>query len=164
MDAYVTKPLRAEDLLTVIDTVIRAGLPVDHAAAGDSPLSCPAPSGAASVASIDAAALLRLVEDDLVLLAELAQLFAEEYPGYISRMTEGLGRGDMAEVRFAAHAIKSSAGSLTAHRAAAVALTIEMCGDADVERAANDVPVLDAELKRAHEQMELLLPRHACVT
>jgi PAS domain S-box-containing protein len=164
MDAYVTKPLRAEDLLTVIDTVIRAGRPVDQPAAGDSPSPRPAPSGAASVASIDAAALLRLVDDDLVLLAELAQLFAEEYPGYIARMTEGLGRGNMADVRFAAHAIKSSAGSLTAHRAAAVALTIEMCSDADIDRAAEAVPMLDAELERAHEEMQLLFPRHACIT
>jgi PAS domain S-box-containing protein len=164
MDAYVTKPLRAEDLLAVIETVIRAGLPVDQAAAGESRLSHPTPSSAASVVSIDAPALLRLVEDDLVLLAELSQLFADEYPGYIARMTQGLGRGDMAEVRFAAHAIKSSAGSLTAHRAAAVALAIEMCGDADIDRAAHGVPALDAELKRAHEQMELLLPRPACIT
>ena len=105
MNDYLTKPIRVEELVAAIKRTPRRTDPMsaaDEPAAGD---------------PVDRDVLARLAEsvgDDTTFVEELIEGFAQDAPVLVAAAREGLSRGDAAEVRRAAHTLKSNAATFGA--------------------------------------------------
>ncbi len=98
MDAYLSKPLRKEELFTTIDSL------VSH----ESATTEPSASQAADVA--DAGALLANFGGRADLLKQVVDVFIEDTPKLLSRISDALRSGNGTEIAAAAHALKGSIG------------------------------------------------------
>jgi HPt (histidine-containing phosphotransfer) domain-containing protein len=74
------------------------------------------------------AELLNTVQGDRELLVELGTLFLADAPAQVTAVREAIDRGDATALRFAAHALKGSAATLTARRVAKRAFELEAMG------------------------------------
>ena len=101
MDAYVSKPIDAENLLGVIAGLVLA--PPRSASRARKAVG-PAPE-------FDGRALLARVSNDRALLNELVDLFLQECPQRIAEIQKAVDRGDFESLRLTAHALKGSIGN-----------------------------------------------------
>ena len=152
MDAYVSKPLRPDDLFSAIDRFsTRRGR---RGAAGvTAPESGPAPA-------VDRAGLLAAFGGHATLLADAAGVFLTDAPLMLGRLRAAAQAGDAVQIAAAAHAIKGAAGLFSQGDAFESARRLESTagtGDqasidgacADVERA---MAVLIEELRTLVQQ------------
>jgi PAS domain S-box-containing protein len=134
MDDYVSKPLRAQELLDAINRLARSegqgarGEGEDEGErmveeGSDSSL-IPLPSSFKP--NWDRA--LELVGHDRVLLRELVQLFLAECPVWLGRIRQGLASGDAESLKRIAHSLKSCLGNFSAQAAFDAALKLEILG------------------------------------
>jgi CheY-like chemotaxis protein len=103
MDAYVSKPLKPEDLQSAIDALVQPG--------GRKPAQAqaePATDGA-----IDASALLAGFGGDPTLVVEVIDVFLEDAPKTMVRLLGAIEARDGAGLQAAAHALKGSIGLFT---------------------------------------------------
>jgi PAS domain S-box-containing protein len=114
MDAYVAKPVRAEELYAALGGVT----PHDRRGRAD-----PAAPGRDNVFDRDEA--LAQLGGDAELLRELAATFLDQAPRWMSAIRESLERQDAAGVNAAAHPLKGSLGTFAAKSAAAAAQRLE---------------------------------------
>jgi signal transduction histidine kinase/DNA-binding response OmpR family regulator len=117
MDGYLDKPVRSEDLLAMIGDLVARKL-----------ISRTAPPDRSEMPDevFDLAELLRTVSDDRALVNELGAMFLDDAPNQVDAMRAAIANGDYAALKFAAHAIKGSAATLTARRVAKHARTLEV--------------------------------------
>ncbi|KAF1688717.1 hybrid sensor histidine kinase/response regulator [Pseudoxanthomonas taiwanensis] len=133
------------------------------------PLPAPAPAATAAPAPVEAPATAQppppVVLDTAVLdeLREIAgdeataivRLFLEEAPRLIRRMEEASAAPDLAEMREAAHALKSSSANVGALALSAAAKRIELGARANaLDRPAVAVALLIAEFARARVALQ----------
>jgi len=148
MDAYVSKPLRPEELFATIDALCGNGR---------------APSAAASIASrsVNLDTLLAGFGGNGKLVQEVVDVFVEDAPAMISRLRDAAGVRDSVQLAAAAHALKGAAGLFAEGRAYESARRLERLaktGDlsaagpalADVEA---DVSQLIAELRDLRDKL-----------
>jgi signal transduction histidine kinase/CheY-like chemotaxis protein/HPt (histidine-containing phosphotransfer) domain-containing protein len=139
MDAYLAKPMKAEELHALIDRLVPA------LSAADALMHGP---------PVDLATALEAVEGDRELLLELGRVFAEDCPGRLRGLRAAILDGDAGRVERAAHALKGALatfGAGAAHRAAAALETLGRAGTlADampaLERLAGEVERVTAAL------------------
>ena len=142
MDAYVSKPLRPDELFATIDALCGCG-PAPALPAGD------------ASRSVDLDTLLAGFGGNGKLVQEVVDVFMEDAPAMIARLHEAAGVGDAMKLASAAHALKGAAGLFAQGRAYESARRLERLartGDlstaghalADVEA---DVSQLIAELR-----------------
>jgi HPt (histidine-containing phosphotransfer) domain-containing protein len=94
-----------------------------------------------------------------VLLDELIGLFLQDYPALARRLTDALGRGDLASLREPAHRLKGSLGYLGMPETADVALEIEKASHGqDHGRVAG---LIDTLLKQVDAVQQAMLPTPA---
>ncbi len=141
MDGYVSKPINSAELLAVIETLadrIPDGGNGETSAPGTRP------------DAIDEEALRAITGDDDELVSELVTMFREDAPREVAAISAAIARGDATALTFAAHTLKSAAGSLTAHGVAAAAERLEIIGRAGTVTGADDIrDALIRELQRA---------------
>jgi CheY-like chemotaxis protein/HPt (histidine-containing phosphotransfer) domain-containing protein len=134
MDGYVTKPLKAADLVAAIAQVLPAA-----------PLTQPP----ASPPPVDVSAALRNVEGDQALLADLFEAFQQDYPKQLAELQDAMGMHDAARMARVAHSVKGAVGYFGTPRAAALAAQLETLGrQAEWEGALSLVQALEQELAR----------------
>jgi CheY-like chemotaxis protein len=104
MDEYLSKPFRADELYTIIDSVV----PTPSGAITTRPTLAVSVEGG----GLDEARALESVGGNVELLAEIAGLFLEEYAEQSAIIEVSLEAGDMDTARKAAHRVKGSLGSL----------------------------------------------------
>jgi two-component system sensor histidine kinase/response regulator len=109
MDAYVSKPLRADDLLATIDGLF-APVSGDGRLAADG-----AYTGGASPAElvrpeVDGPALLVDFGHNPTLLAEVIRMFLSDAPGQMAALRVATESADAGSIAAAAHALKGSVG------------------------------------------------------
>jgi two-component system, sensor histidine kinase and response regulator len=151
MDGYLTKPIRAAELLDVIDRL-------DFGAKGAQAASMTIPSLVGP--SFDPADVLSRVEGDRGLLAELVDIFRAEYPRLLADLRHSVEIGDARGAQDAAHAIKGTVGNFGAHAASDAARVLEVMGQegvltgagAAVERLEREVDELARNLVRMGEE------------
>lgn len=80
---------------------------------------------------IDMEMVLEMFEGDASVLAELADLFADEYPELHGELSSAIARADFAKTAKVAHRLKGSLGTLSAFPAMEAAAALEMAGKAD---------------------------------
>ena len=131
MDGYVSKPVRAADLLEEIDKQVRrANQPTLRVV-------------------LDRAALLERLEGDAELLAEIVGVFLEDCPRLVASIREAVARGDARLLERAAHTLKGSVGNFGVSAAAAAALRLEQMGrQGELAQAGEACAALDREIER----------------
>lgn len=96
---------------------------------------------------LDRAVMLGSVENDLVLLRELAEIFFAEFPGLLAHIRGGIEEQNPELVERNAHTLKGALSNFGAHRACDAARELEICGrEARLENAAAQLSTLDAEV------------------
>jgi HPt (histidine-containing phosphotransfer) domain-containing protein len=134
MDAYVSKPIRADDLLAVINQLV-------------APTS--AVNGEVSPDAVDWVEALDRVGGDRGLLRDVAAAFLGQCPQWLAAIRSAVAGGDAAALKGAAHPLKGSLGLFGAKAAAAAAGRLESmarAGKLDDSREA--LTALERELDR----------------
>ena len=149
MDAYLTKPVRPQELFETIANLI----PEETALAGE----CHGAPLASDV--FDQAALLARIEGDETLLRELVGLFLDDTPQRLDHIRDAFVNNDLKRLERIAHTLKGSVGNLCAYRAYETAKRLERLAQIGEERRITEA-LTDLEMEMAHLQLVL----HACVT
>jgi len=137
MDAYLSKPLQAQQLAQLIDSMVSA--------AGPTPEMAPARAPCAAV--FDQQATLARVQGDREMLQEIARLFLVEAPELLATIRESIARGDSQALARAAHSVKGTVESFGAQAAREAALRLEMMGrGGDLTQAAPACTALEQEV------------------
>ncbi|MBE3065489.1 MAG: response regulator, partial [Spirochaetes bacterium] len=132
MDAYVSKPLRAEELLAAIERVVPARTATDAGGHGTRQ-----PEGQGEEI-FDRRAALASVDGDMELLAQVVGIFIDESPKMMAAIDSSIRAGNAHGLRRAAHVLKGSLGVFASRTAGAMALNLEMMGKSGDLRAARD--------------------------
>lgn len=144
MDAYVSKPINAEELDRAIAEVTRAGSArTDTNGAADS--GAPLFDRKKALANLDGS------ED---LLEELIEIFIEDCPDMLTELKQALESGDPGLVRSAAHALKGAVGNFTSGEAYTLALSIEDSGSSgDLEGVQERLSELEGHVRKLTEAL-----------
>jgi signal transduction histidine kinase/DNA-binding response OmpR family regulator len=135
MDAYLSKPVEASELLRVIEEATSSQVQV-----------------------MEYAAALDRVGGDFQLLQEVAQLFLDEYPERLERIRQGLERGSARDVEHEAHTLKGSVANFEAAPTVQAALALETLGrSGSLENSAGLYQVLTRELERLRPVLEAII-------
>ena len=121
MDAYVSKPLRVEELFDAIARLF----PAADVPASNGP---PADNGQVAEPAIDLAAALARVEGDRELFREMIGLFFAQAQKLLPEIRGAGERRDGKALERAAHKLKGSLGSFGAAQAAEAAHRLEIMG------------------------------------
>jgi CheY-like chemotaxis protein len=121
MDAYVSKPVQAEELAQVIGQVV--GKAVTDGAQSPAVSLADEPNSA-----IDLPALMVRLRGDTGLLQELADLFLAEHVKIQASIDDAVARRDAAALQYAAHALKGAVGNFLAKDAFQAAQLLEELG------------------------------------
>jgi two-component system sensor histidine kinase/response regulator len=140
MDAYVGKPIRAEELLLALE---QSAAPL---ASDASPNSAPESPDAL----FDQAELLARTGGDRKLLRKLVELVSADSEETLARLRNAVAQKDAQTLFTAAHALKGGLATLAAHRASGAALQLEKMGRAGkLHGAADLLAVLKKETAQA---------------
>ncbi len=121
MDAYVSKPVRKQELLRVIAEVCAEAQPPAGEPAAQAADSSPAGDGEV----LDWTAALDQTQIDPVAFGELIELFLQQSPHLLQQIREAITAGDSISLRRAAHTLKGSAAVFAARRTTQAALELE---------------------------------------
>jgi PAS domain S-box-containing protein len=146
MDDYITKPLRFAEL---------AGLLKRYS--GGERIERPRESPRASSPAVvfDSQGVLERVQGDRKLLAELLNLFSEEYPQRQAELRKALEARDTKLLERAAHSLRGSAGNLGAAATASAAAALEQFArDGDLKNAGESIAAIETEMARLLPEIE----------
>ena len=156
MDAYLSKPLRPEDLLATIDGLLLAGPAASRERRADR--SSERAEATAMEPSIDSAALLADFGGNSALMADVIRVFLSDAPAQLETLRAAVAAGDGGAIAAAAHALKGSVGLFSKGAAYEATRTLEHAARAgelaDVK--ARYTRILD-DLSRVTEDLEALL-------
>jgi two-component system, sensor histidine kinase and response regulator len=113
MDAYLAKPVRTPELLSLIEQT---------AESAESPN---ARAGVSFETSFDPKDVLARVGGDRALLAELVELFRGQWPDMVADLRKAAGDGDAPALARHAHTLRGAVASLGARTSADIALALE---------------------------------------
>jgi CheY-like chemotaxis protein len=147
MDAYVSKPLRPEELFGAIDSVM-------------APASAAAETTRVASDILDADALLAGMGGRMDLLEHVIDVFLEDAPAMLSRIKDALQAGNATEVAAVAHALKGSVGLFSQRDAYEGAKRLEHLGRTG-ELAGGDALYAEVEgsLSKLTEELKRVLKR-----
>lgn len=147
MDGYITKPIRTDELIEVLDRV--SG---QKTVSGQGVKVAPRTG---ILTSIDLDAALSRVDGDRALLDELVRVFTEECPVAIEEIRKALSSRDSVALERASHTLKGSSLQLSASGVAQAAAEIEKFAHSGKLEGANDrVALLEEELGRLLSELE----------
>jgi CheY-like chemotaxis protein len=120
MDAYLSKPLRPDEFIRLIDGLGAAAGP----ATAETEPGRPGPGDDV----LDQETLLERVEGNRALLNDLVAAFRQTVPGYLAAIDRAIERGESESIGRSAHTLKGSVGTLAAPAALAAAERMEAAG------------------------------------
>jgi len=139
MDGYISKPIRADELVAVVEGMLPATAWQDI---GES-------TEIQAVAVFDRSVALSYVDGDLGLLQEMAETFLADYPPRLAELQVAIATGDSQALMRAAHSLKGGVASFAAKPTYEAALRLEMMGHSgDLSQARDAYAALEAELAR----------------
>jgi PAS domain S-box-containing protein len=149
MDDYVSKPLRANELMAAIERVVPAPLAPAREPDGARP------DRLRTHATFDPDTALASVDGDASLLAEVVRIFRKEGPRAMTEIDRAIRDGEAAGLDRAAHRLKGSLGTFGARTATALARQLETMGRSGDLHGTGDVAVaLGAELGRLGQALD----------
>jgi HPt (histidine-containing phosphotransfer) domain-containing protein len=153
MDGYLAKPIRLNVLISEIERLTLQGtiLPQPVDVQGEQPRMD---------ILVDGDAALARVGGDAELLAELAEMFLEEYPRILGRIRQGLETGSLAEASGEAHQLKGLLAQFGCEIGKRITLRIEAATKAtQTEEASAALTDLDSFMTSARPHLERLARR-----
>ncbi len=140
MDAYLSKPLQAQQLFDMIEQLALQPVATQEAAGEECEEKDPS-------AVFDQEATLARVEGDHELLREIVGLFLLKTPELQATVHDSIARGDGKALEQAAHSIKGAVSSFGAWAAREAALKLEVLGrEGDLAQAVLAGAALDREI------------------
>jgi CheY-like chemotaxis protein/HPt (histidine-containing phosphotransfer) domain-containing protein len=140
MDAYVSKPLRPEQLFEVLEGMVPAAEGAERSADG--------------AAAFDRASALDRAGGDEELLRELVGLFLDECPQRMAEIREALARRDAPKLQRAAHTLRGAVANFEAREAVEAARRLEtVAGQDDWARAEQAWAALEEAIDRLEPAM-----------
>jgi two-component system, sensor histidine kinase and response regulator len=141
MDAYLSKPLTKELLLTTIASVLNDG------GAVSAPVSLSSPTFSRAV-------LLENLDGDTALLDRVTTLFKQNTPAYLDQIRHAITQHDGLALERSAHTLLSSLGIFGAHRARDITKTLQVTGQLqNFEEAGERFAELENETNRIYAAM-----------
>jgi CheY-like chemotaxis protein len=146
MDAYVPKPLRAEDLFAAIDSVV-AELPAPFVV-----------TTAVAPDTVDRDALLEGFGGRADLLKHVVEVFLEDGPATLTRLKQAIEKGNATDVAAIAHSLKGSVGLFSQGQAFEGARRLEQVGKSgDLSQAEAVRAEVEESLSRLTTELRALL-------
>jgi CheY-like chemotaxis protein/HPt (histidine-containing phosphotransfer) domain-containing protein len=138
MDEYLSKPVKAPDLLAVIEALMEAAqnedVPVNRIAQK-------------KYTSIDIAQALEIMGGQKDILLVVCKAIVEKFPEELARLSHAIKGKDTRSIERIAHAVKSAAKSIGAFQAAELATQIERAGsDNSAEKAVQIFPAFEKNI------------------
>jgi signal transduction histidine kinase/DNA-binding response OmpR family regulator len=138
MDAYLSKPLTKELLLSTIESVVKDG----GSTVAPASIAFPAFSRATWLDNLDG---------DTALLERVTTLFKENTPTYMDQMRHAITQRDGLALERSAHTLLGSLGIFGAHRARNIAATLQVTGQLhNFEEAGKRLTELENETDRIY--------------
>jgi two-component system, sensor histidine kinase and response regulator len=148
MDGYLAKPIRAQELDEVLESRM-----VQQTTSQRIESAIPAHGQS----SINVDELLERLDGDRTFLAELTQLFREDYPRQLGAIHQAIQRNDATGVKQASHALKGALSNLAASEAREMAANLERLGvSGDLASAGTALDGLEKELARTMDSLDAL--------
>jgi signal transduction histidine kinase/PleD family two-component response regulator/HPt (histidine-containing phosphotransfer) domain-containing protein len=139
MDGCLSKPVRADELLAVVEGMLLATASPAVGELIDRPAE----------AVFDRSTALSYVDGDIGLLREMAELFLADYPQQMAKIQAAIANGDRQALMRGAHSLKGVVATFAAKATSEAALRLEMMGENGDLLAAREVyAVLEAEISR----------------
>jgi two-component system, sensor histidine kinase and response regulator len=139
MDGYISKPIRTEDLIDAIKSIVHSPAVADVATRAKRPEQDP----------IDSASALARLEGDVELLKELVALFLTDLPEMLTSLREAVTAGDANAIERAAHRLKGAVSNFAAQPAFEAVLKLEVSGrDGRLTNTELDFGELEREIHR----------------
>lgn len=156
MDQYLSKPIRAKELLALITKVAAAASEGDagpaEPRAAEVSAPCPLENAGRQPADsgpVDWQAALAAVQGDRELLRIVAETFLDESPQLLAAIRQALEAGVAGEVHRAAHTLKGALNYFGAAQAFDLAYRIEGLADQNrLDEVQHTLPQLEAEVAR----------------
>ena len=144
MDAYVSKPIEAEELFTTLERVVP----------GDAPASVVVLPHTTNGDILDRAALLERTDHDPELLLDILNAFREDSAKLLAEIRNALARREARALARPAHTLKGALATLAARAAAEAARRLESVGRADDLGSAEEAcAALERELQRLEPEL-----------
>jgi len=132
MDAYLTKPVRTDDLFRVLQSIADSSIPEPT-----------------EDEVLDRVEMVQRVGSDRILLGRLVELFAQEGPRLLAELRAALAAGVSSRLRVAAHCLKGMVGTLGGKAASVEAERLEALAAAgEVAQARRDYAALEQAVAR----------------
>src|SRR5271166_1829109 len=145
MDAYASKPLRAQDLFAAIDGLLPGGKTAPRIAAA---------SRETPETVWDPTTILAEVEGDRELLLKLIGRFLDQYPKVLSEIRASVSQRDSAMLERSSHKLKGSVSHFGARNAYEAARRLEEMGrNGDLVGAEEATVVLETEIGRLQDDL-----------
>ena len=134
MDAYLAKPIRQQELWSVVESFpripyqdyLRAPLAAARPQFAEAFAQAPSePKATSPPPALDRQATLEKISDDENLLGEMASLFLGNLDSMLAKIREAAARGDASALERAAHALKGSVVNFAADEGYQAALDVE---------------------------------------
>jgi CheY-like chemotaxis protein/HPt (histidine-containing phosphotransfer) domain-containing protein len=156
MDAYLTKPISARDLFSVLTQLLPTHGAPAAAAAPARPVATP------ERPAVDLDQLRENMDDDEEMLQDIVGAFLRDHGNQLRELKQGLASGDEKSALRGAHTLKGLLLTLAAQPAADVALEVEHAlREHNPKRAAAGVPRLEGQLARLLPELERMLRKAA---
>jgi signal transduction histidine kinase/DNA-binding response OmpR family regulator len=156
MDDYLSKPIRAEELVRALEQTPRPSVVKQQPATLDTDTSpTSTEDGARDTLNPVALQQLRLtVGDDPAILGELIDAFLEDAPALMADIERAIEAGDAPGLRLAAHSLKSNSSTFGAMRLAHLCAELEAAGK---EERMADAPDLASQVRQAYPSVAAAL-------
>lgn len=152
MDAYVSKPLSAIELIGAVEAAAEGAAPAGAAESGEMG------ADGDERGIIDRDALLTRMLGDRELLGEMIDIFAESHGELVERCREAIALGDTEGLARAGHSLKGMIGNFDPGTGYDLALELEMLGreGGEMGRAAETLGRIERHLARLHTALQAL--------
>jgi two-component system, sensor histidine kinase and response regulator len=149
MDAYVPKPVRAEDLFAAIDAIAGSPAPAALVPAVSVQSSNP------GIGAVDPSSLLANFGGRADLVRKVIDVFLTDAPVMLARLNEAARAANAVELAAAAHAIKGSAGLFSQGEAYVDARFLELqARSGDISAASAAVHAVEQSVSRLMTELE----------
>ncbi|MBK7367812.1 MAG: response regulator [Candidatus Eisenbacteria bacterium] len=147
MDAFVSKPIQADELVRTIRTCV-----------GDLPAGAPVDAVPPQLAEvIDWAEALERMDGDELVLHELLRLFLQDSDHMMQRLEEARASGEAKRIERAAHGLKGASATISARAVAPLAREIEgLAREGELVQALDRMQDLRIEMQRLRRALEAL--------
>ena len=152
MDGYVSKPVQSKVLYEMIEAMTRPAGPAESLS------HPPVPPATTPRDAVNLDEILERLGGNVGLLQSIVSLFHEDCPGQMASIQAAIKANDAAALAIAAHTLKGSLLALSAERASAAVLELEIMGrESRFHGAAELFAILESEVSAVESELQKIV-------